>query len=556
MRQSFIKTLDRCLDTWMSSWIPDAFLYASLANPIHGTRCYVEKTLAASPMAQLGISTLSDPVSSLLLARFAVDFELTLTQSIYQLCEHAISIVPDDPSANGLRSSDGSGGAAKRAGVGGSALSSADASMSNLLSSRSDTGEPLADRVYSITASLAAARNDSMASATSRRGTFAGAIGSGGQRLGNGSMLNHRRAEHAAKWHGVAENLVKHFVMTVGQHISSDYLKAHPYDPATRNAFSLLFDAGQENSAAALNRRTSTYSSSSIDQLDVSGGAALLARSAHVVSVSEVWLNICRWMKQVEDDTNALFYDPVFSATTKELEAARTLFSEHAPVATTTNANATGEYNPLHHVNTMSNIDRLFAERVDVFPKRISSLTSGKILYHLAMQILKSAIESLRLRPVAFQSVVEFQQIVVDSAFVRSWMLRYAGISPNLRSPSSAPVLSQQQQQQQQQHHHHQQHQQHQQHHQQHQHQQPLSAAHVADPRRRSAMALIATPGSNAATAVPTISERDAQAIQNLLDDWINSASACAVEPVLPEASLVDRVVRKAWMSAYFASGL
>ncbi|KAJ2460987.1 hypothetical protein GGI02_005696, partial [Coemansia sp. RSA 2322] len=124
-----------------------------------------------------------------------------------------------------------------------------------------------------------------------------------------------------------------------------------------------------------------------------------------------------------EDDTNALFYDPVFSATTKELEAARTLFSEHAPVATTTNANATGEYNPLHHVNTMSNIDRLFAERVDVFPKRISSLTSGKILYHLAMQILKSAIESLRLRPVAFQSVVEFQQIVVDSAFVRSWML-------------------------------------------------------------------------------------------------------------------------------------
>ncbi|KAJ2323447.1 hypothetical protein GGH92_010909 [Coemansia sp. RSA 2673] len=176
--------------------------------------------------------------------------------------------------------------------------------------------------------------------------------------------------------------------MTVGQHISSDYLKAHPYDPATRNAFSLLFDAGQENSAAALNRRTSTYSSSSIDQLDVSGGAALLARSAHVVSVSEVWLNICRWMKQVEDDTNALFYDPVFSATTKELEAARTLFSEHAPVATTTNANATGEYNPLHHVNTMSNIDRLFAERVDVFPKRISSLTSGKILYHLGMQII------------------------------------------------------------------------------------------------------------------------------------------------------------------------
>ncbi|KAJ1811968.1 hypothetical protein LPJ60_006649, partial [Coemansia sp. RSA 2675] len=96
MRQTFIKTLDRCLNTWMSSWIPEAFLYATLANPIHGTRSYVEQAISESPMAQFGISTLSDPVSSLLLARFAVDFELTLTQSIYQLCEHGISILPDE----------------------------------------------------------------------------------------------------------------------------------------------------------------------------------------------------------------------------------------------------------------------------------------------------------------------------------------------------------------------------------------------------------------------------------------------------------------------------
>ncbi|KAJ2329638.1 hypothetical protein GGI00_003896, partial [Coemansia sp. RSA 2681] len=165
MRQSFIKTLDRCLNTWMSSWIPDAFLYAALANPVHGTRGYVEQTIVDSPMAQFGISTLSDPVSSLLLARFAVDFELTLTQSIYQLCEHGISILPDETHGHSSR----------RMGGVNSTLSSADVSMSNLLSTTSRNNDPpttageqplSSDRVHSITASLAVARNDSMASAT------------------------------------------------------------------------------------------------------------------------------------------------------------------------------------------------------------------------------------------------------------------------------------------------------------------------------------------------------------------------------------------------------
>ncbi|KAJ2644599.1 hypothetical protein GGH99_008374, partial [Coemansia sp. RSA 1285] len=92
MRQTFIRTLDQSLGEWMSEWIPDSFLYSALAIPVHGTQRHAEKELEESPMAQLGMSTISDPVSSLLLARFAVDFELTLTQSIYQLCEHGISI--------------------------------------------------------------------------------------------------------------------------------------------------------------------------------------------------------------------------------------------------------------------------------------------------------------------------------------------------------------------------------------------------------------------------------------------------------------------------------
>ncbi|KAJ2701472.1 hypothetical protein H4218_001439 [Coemansia sp. IMI 209128] len=535
MRQTFIKTLDRCLNTWMSSWIPEAFLYATLANPIHGTRSYVEQTIAESPMAQFGISTLSDPVSSLLLARFAVDFELTLTQSIYQLCEHGISILPDETLGVG---------ASKRAGLS-STLSSADVSTSNLLTGSSarnsdPSGEPpsSSDRLYSITASLAAARNDSMASATSRRGTFATAGGA----KSTGSVLNTHRAEHAAKWHGVAEKLVKHFVMTVGQDISSDYLNMHPYDSLNRAALDDI----------ASNRRISTYSvSSSVD----------LTPHAAVSSVSEVWLSMCRWMKQVEGDTNALFHDPVFWATIKALEAYQTsMHGEHAsdyhsPVATYpaqqqaiggfTGANAlrlgvagdkpssssaakqsTG-YNPLLHAHILSNIDRLFAERVDIFPKRITSLASGQILFHLAMQIIKSAIEALRLNPGVLRTATEFQQVVVDSVFIRSWMLRYAGVSPNLKHPSVAPVTGQPQQQEQ--------------------------LAFVGEQRRRSAMAS----SSNAhlaatAAASSLINERDAQAIQNLIDDWIGSAKTCAMEQAMPDSKLVDKVVRNAWMSVYF----
>ncbi|KAJ2103556.1 hypothetical protein GGI09_000600 [Coemansia sp. S100] len=537
MRQTFIKTLDRCLNTWMSSWIPDAFLYASLANPIHGTRSYVEEAIAESPMAQFGISTLSDPVSSLLLARFAVDFELTLTQSIYQLCEHGISILPDENLG---------GGASKQAGLN-STLSSADVSTSNLLTSfparnNDSSGEPpmSSDRVYSITASLAAARNDSMASATSRRGTFAT---TGGVKS-TGGVLNTHRAEHAAKWHGVAEKLVKHFVMTVGQDISSDYLNMHPYDPFNRIAL-------DDN---VIGRRISTYSAtSSVD----------LVPQTVVSSVSDVWLSICRWMKQVEGDTNALFYDPVFSATIKALKAYQTgaHSSEHisdyqSPLSTYptqqqqqaiggfTGANAlrlgvsndkpslsapkqsTG-YNPLLHAHILSNIDRLFAERVDIFPKRITSLASGQILFHLAMQIIKSAIEALRLNPGVLRTVTEFQQVVVDSAFIRSWMLRYAGVVPNLKHPSVAPVIGQPQQQEQ---------------------------LAFGEQRRRSALASSSNASLAAsAAASSSVNERDAQAIQNLIDDLISSAKACAAEQVLPDSKLVDKVVRNAWMSVYFA---
>ncbi|KAJ2838300.1 hypothetical protein FBU31_000956 [Coemansia sp. 'formosensis'] len=518
MRQTFIKTLDRCLNAWMTAWIPDAFLYAALANPVHGTRSHVEQALADSPMAQFGISTLCDPVSSLLLARFAVDFELTLTQSIYQLCEHAISILPDDTP-----------GVSKRAGLD-STLSSADASTNNLLTGASarDHAEPLSDRVYSITASLA--RNDSMASATSRRGTFAtsGVKSSG--------MLNPHRAEHAAKWHGVAEKLVRHFVMTVGQDISSDYLNMNPYDMPFRS----VADDG------AGGRRISTYSATS--SLDL----APLA----VSSVSDVWLSICRWMKQVEDDTNALFYDPVFSATSKALEAHHNAaHGEHGdyhsqPLPTYpaqqavggfTGANALrlgvandkppvpkqpAGYNPLLHAHILSNIDRLFAEHVDIFPKRIAVLASGQILFHLAMQIIKSAIEALRLNTGVLRTAMEFQQVVVDSAFVRSWMLRYAGVAPNLKQPSQAPVIGQPQQQEQ--------------------------GAFVGEQRRRSAMASTSNASLATTAGGSSINERDAQAIQNLIDDWISSAKACAVEQVLPDSKLVDKVVRNAWMSVYF----
>ncbi|KAJ2605041.1 hypothetical protein EV177_006239, partial [Coemansia sp. RSA 1804] len=44
----------------------------------------------------------------------------------------------------------------------------------------------------------------------------------------------------------------------------------------------------------------------------------------------------------------------------------------------------------------------------------------------------------------------------------------------------------------------------------------------------------------------------DVRAIQNLVDDWIQSARACAVVRRMPDQALVDRVVFDAWMSAYF----
>ncbi|KAJ2846873.1 hypothetical protein J3B02_004299, partial [Coemansia erecta] len=283
MRQSFIKTLDGCLDTWMSNWMPDAFLFSAMVNPIHGSRAFVEKSIADSSMAQLGMTTVADPVSSLLLARFAVDLELTLTQSIYQLCEHAISVLPEDSAVRQRRSGDQS------------ANSSADASITNLLAAHRPAGEmsndPLvssADRLYSITAA-SVARADSMASAVSngRRGTL-------GMRSGNSAaLLSMHRAAHSAKWHSVAERLVRHFVMTVGQDISLDYLRIRPYD----------FGPGS----------------------DIHGGSSERVigdsnQQGSVVSVSEVWLSICQWMRQVEGDTNALFYDPVFSETLKTLD--------------------------------------------------------------------------------------------------------------------------------------------------------------------------------------------------------------------------------------------
>ncbi|KAJ2343544.1 hypothetical protein GGH91_003165 [Coemansia sp. RSA 2671] len=143
------------------------------------------------------------------------------------------------------------------------------------------------------------------------------------------------------------------------------------------------------------------------------------------------------------------------------------------------------------------------------------------------MQIIKSAIEALRLNPGVLRTATEFQQVVVDSVFIRSWMLRYAGVSPNLKHPSVAPVIGQPQQQEQ--------------------------LAFVGEQRRRSAMAS----SSNAhlaatAAASSLINERDAQAIQNLIDDWIGSAKACAVEQAMPDSKLVDKVVRNAWMSVYF----
>ncbi|KAJ2161208.1 hypothetical protein GGF46_001636 [Coemansia sp. RSA 552] len=363
IRQLFIKTLDGCLDMWMSEWIPDSFLYATLANPVFGTKAYVEKQMGTgSQMAQLGLAVVSDPVSSLLLARFAVDFELTLTQSIYQLCEHGILITPDEHQQQQQRS---------------------------------------------------------------------------------GSMKPVR---------------------------PYDVLRSPP--------------AGDESSVP-------------------------------VAAVSDVWLSICRWMRHVEEDTNALFYDPVFSATLKPLEIASRLSGVVDPADYEADGIRQQQQQPslfpgngklatlrtTHdsmHAHILSNIDRLFAERVDVFPKSISPLKAGQVLFHLAMQIIKTAVEALRLRPFPLYPS-GFQQIAVDAAFVRSWMLRYTGVAPDLASPSSAP-------------------------------------------------AKVEAAGAES----PVVNERDARAIHNLVDDWVNSAKAFSVDPTPPDDALVDRLVFNAWMAAYF----
>ncbi|KAJ2357027.1 hypothetical protein IWW50_001642 [Coemansia erecta] len=470
MRQSFIKTLDESLDAWMSTWVPDAFLYAALANPVHGTRTHVDTALAGQPMAQLGMALIGDPVSSLLLARFAADFELTLTQSVYQLCEHGISVAPGNDS---------------------SALSSADVSMSNLLGVRGDSNDPvLSERLQSITASVT--RADSIASVNSRRGTFYRAGGSG-------SLLTLRLTSHAAKWHSVAERLVRNFVMTVGQDISADYLRMQSYGSG----------AGSSNGGSGSNRE---------------------------LAVSDVWLSICRWMKRVEDDTNALFYDPVFSATLKALDLsqigglaggaeAESRPTPHELQQQKQQQPAAPVSSSSLHAHILSNIDRLFAERVDVFPKTIDPLNAGQILFCLAMQIIKAALEAMRLRPMALHTRLEFQQIIVDATFVRAWMLRYAGVMPNLLAPSAEPQLVSQQQQQPQ-----------------------LSAPAfaTAEPTRRGVK-----PSASGAES-PAINERDAQAIHNLVDDWINSAKACALDQTMPDRQTVDRVVFNAWMAAYF----
>ncbi|KAJ1798016.1 hypothetical protein LPJ59_002772 [Coemansia sp. RSA 2399] len=477
-------------------------------------------------MAQLGMSTVSDPVSSLLLARFAVDFELTLTQSIYQLCEHGISIVPDEPTS--ATTQPGGGGARLLPGDI-SAVSSTEASLSNLLSARSDAAINEAsmvasgtDRLYSITASIT--RADSMASLTSRRGTMA-------HHRSQQNMLTPNSSKHSAKWRSVAERLVKNFVMTVGQDISSDYLKMQP------------------------------YGSGSLQQQQQRGLSA----------VSDVWLSICRWMKQVEDDTNMLFYDPVFSSTLKALdtghfahprsssgypsnsdgnEPKQPMMQRNSAASGFSSANALrlgnsgggatdrsatlppGRHrnNQSLHAHILSNIDRLFAERVDVFPKTVNPLTSGKILFHLAMQIIKAALEALRLRPPVLDTADQFQQLIVDATFVRSWMLRYAGVSPNLEHPSLASTNN---------------------------------ASKGSDLHSRKKHPLkppaadagkhdAAGNGSSEVSSPVAVNEQDAQAIHNLVDDWIRSAKACAVEKRLPDQALVDRVVFDAWMSAYF----
>ncbi|KAJ1960560.1 hypothetical protein GGI12_003733 [Dipsacomyces acuminosporus] len=458
LRQSFIKTLDDCLDTWMSNWMPDAFIYSSLANPIYGTKDHVEKAILESPMAQFGISIVSDPVASLLLARFAVDFELTLTQSIYQLCEQGISILPDDANNNNNNGNNNQ----KRAGdTSGIDINNLVGSAANIL--ECDNG----GRVYSITSNV---RADSMASANSRRGTFIG------KRDGS-SLLKFNQSKYSSKWHSIAEQLVKHFIMTVGQYISSDYLKLNPYN-------------------------------------STEGG--------EVAGVSGIWINICRWLKQVEDDTNALFYDPLFSATLKYVDSMTnnknsdsdkpSLMGQTSAgfngLRLSINGSNTGGGSKLH-ADILSNIDRLFAERVDIFPlKGISPLGSGKIMTLLSLNIIKTALEDIRLRANVIEDAQVLYQIVVDASFIKSWCLRYTGKQPSDKSEvgrRGGPQQPQQPQQQQQD------------------------------------------------SSTPVANERDAQAIQNLVDDWISSALALSLcDHRLPESKFVDKVVASAWMVAYF----
>ncbi|KAJ2708375.1 hypothetical protein H4R19_004775 [Coemansia spiralis] len=440
MRQSFIRTLDECLDAWMSDWVPEAFLYAALARPLHGTRAHVDAAVAGSPMAQYGVAAIADPVVSLLLARFAADFELTLTQSIYQLCEHSIAILPEDGAPPHPQRRD----------------------PGSVLSSSADA--PMADHLHSLTAS--APRTDSFAS-TSRRGTLAGPRPAAG-------VLGRRQASHAAKWRAVAEALVRNFVMTVGQDISSDYLKVDLHYNASGSG---------------------------------SGGASEESSDGRSVdSVSGVWLSICRWMKQVEDDTNALFHDPVFSATLKALDASQLTRGGGGGSSTDQNSQPLVQpgagSRPLAHAHILSNIDRLFAERVDVFPPTVSPLNAGQILFHLAMQIIKTALEALRLRPPVLRTRAEFHQIVVDAAFVRSWMLRYAGVAPAL-GPAALPDA----------------------------------------------------PDPPSPDGLPIANERNVRAIRNLIDDWVASARACALAPDEPSGRLVDDLVFDAWMIAYFNGG-
>ncbi|KAJ1899260.1 hypothetical protein LPJ66_002233, partial [Kickxella alabastrina] len=404
LRLGFISVLDQCLDTWMSEWMPALFLHVAMVNVPCGSRAYVERCVDEAAAKFGGVGMVGDPVSSLLLARFAVDFELTLAQSIYQLCEHAILVIPEENSHGSNR--------------GNNAQAQAQAQAQARLGGSMHV---LEEHLQSITATTAASfsRADSMASIISGRRGAAARPGAG---AGGGALLRSFEAAHAAaRWHSVAERLVRHFIMTVGLDISSDYLRLRPYDSTTG-----MFDTVQQKEDG-------------VEEGTEEG-------------VSEIWLSICRWMRQVENDTNALFYDPVFSATLKALQTWHERgVGDHAKQPTTIRSHPPPlshlpqqqqQYGPSisEHAHIMSNIDRLFAQRIDIFPSVVSSLTSGKILFHLSMQIIKTAMESLRLRP-ARLSPRMFRKISVDAAFVRSWMLRYTGVTPDLHKLSRSPGL-------------------------------------------------------------------------------------------------------------------